>query len=73
MKTLPQPAAVKCPLCGGRFVPEPSACQNCPLAGGCQLVCCPNCHYSFPAESKLINRLRIAWGRREPRRNQDDS
>ena len=53
---------ISCPLCGYRFVPEASRCANCPLAGqGCDRICCPNCLYSFPAESKLVSWFRKLW------------
>jgi len=50
---------IQCPLCGHRFVPEAGRCASCPLAGqGCERICCPNCLYSFPAESKLVSWFR---------------
>jgi hypothetical protein len=53
---------IRCPLCGQRFVPEASRCASCPLAGkGCERVCCPNCRYSFPAESKVANWFLKLW------------
>ncbi len=53
---------IRCPLCGHRFVPEPSRCASCPLAGkGCERVCCPNCRYSFPAQSRLVSWLGRHW------------
>lgn len=56
---------ISCPLCGYRFVPEASRCANCPLAGkSCERICCPNCAYSFPAESKLVSWFRRHWFKR---------
>ncbi len=51
---------MKCPLCGTEFsVGDPAACKRCPLAGsGCNLVCCPNCGYEWPAESKVITKMK---------------
>jgi len=38
-----------CPLCGCAFDPKGQGCRpSCPLAGGCAVVCCPRCGYSFP-------------------------
>ena len=51
---------MKCPLCGTEF-DEGSvvACQSCPLAGkNCNLVCCPNCGYEWPAESRIVARIK---------------
>ena len=52
---------MRCPLCGHRFVPDPTACATCPFGKGCEKVCCPNCHYSFPAESKIVRWFRRRW------------
>jgi hypothetical protein len=62
MNPAPEQKPISCPLCGQRFVPEVSRCANCPLAGqGCERICCPNCAYSFPAESKLVSWFRKLW------------
>ncbi|OGP61705.1 MAG: hypothetical protein A2V67_12155 [Deltaproteobacteria bacterium RBG_13_61_14] len=59
MNPAPEKKPISCPLCGQRFVPEASRCANCPLAGqGCERICCPNCSYSFPEESRLVSWLR---------------
>jgi len=46
---------MKCPLCGFEFHEYKNVCQGCVLKKDCQVVCCPNCHYQFPAESKLTS------------------
>jgi hypothetical protein len=60
------PAELTCPLCGYHFDPAGLTCQaGCPLAAvqGCQLLCCPNCHYPIVDErsSKLAGALRRLW------------
>ncbi|MFO7792525.1 MAG: hypothetical protein ACQEQM_00610 [Thermoplasmatota archaeon] len=38
----------KCPLCGNEFEKgSVTACQSCPMGGGCNMVKCPNCGYEF--------------------------
>ncbi len=57
-------ATFVCPLCGSRFTPGERACSACPLAGGCDIVCCPHCGYTFPGSSRIatwIGRL-LRWG-----------
>jgi hypothetical protein len=60
----------RCPLCGGEFDATGLGCRpSCPLAKGCQVVCCPSCGYSFPRErAGLAGRLRRALDRFERRR-----
>ena len=59
-----------CPLCGERFDPTAaSACPSCPLNSSCTALCCPQCHYSFPAETPLAARLRRLLGRLGTRRD----
>ena len=49
-----------CPLCGFEFIKQQSACERgCPLGKYCRLVCCPNCHYEFPPELRVVS-----WWRR---------
>jgi len=64
MSKTADPEKIQCPLCGIRFVPLAAACPGCPLAGNCPRVCCPNCRYSFPPESRLVNWLRGHFRRR---------
>jgi hypothetical protein len=49
----------KCPVCGYRFDTDsaPKLCSNCPMNSGCDKICCPNCHYSWPASSKIVGGL----------------
>jgi Fe2+ transport system protein FeoA len=58
-----------CPLCGFHFDPAGRGqCARCPLATGCQIICCPACGYQFTdPQSTLIGR----WlqGRRRRRRH----
>ena len=43
-----------CPLCQFEFDERELACHSaCALAGGCAIVCCPNCGYQQVDESKL--------------------
>jgi len=52
-------AATACPLCGARFERGVQTCGSCPLHGACDVVCCPNCGYSYPRTSHLVE-----WWRR---------
>jgi len=47
-----------CPLCGFRFDQGSAACAGCPLAGGCEAICCPHCCYRFVAGSRILDALR---------------
>jgi len=54
---VPQVELLVCGMCGQRFNPdEHSACGSCPLAPGCQLVCCPTCGFEMvnPQRSTLV-------------------
>ena len=56
---------VRCGLCGHDFDPDGKGCRPaCPLARGCQVVCCPACGYSFPRETGLAAKLRALLERR---------
>jgi len=63
-KTGSQTQEMVCGMCGQRFNPdEHSACRRCPLAPGCQLVCCPTCGFESvnPQRSVLAsNTLKIS-------------
>jgi Fe2+ transport system protein FeoA len=56
--------SVRCGLCGHVFDPNGLAChEGCPLGARCRLICCPNCGYEVPDESRipsirLLGRLR---------------
>ncbi len=55
-----------CPLCGYRFSGGASQlCTACPLANGCRLVCCPNCKYQWPAESRTVEFFKRVFSRKE--------
>jgi hypothetical protein len=51
---------VACPMCGNVFDGERRECRTgCPLGKGCNLLCCPRCHYGFPVpESRVVNFLK---------------
>ena len=46
---------MNCPLCGHESPEFIIACESCMLNKNCKLVCCPNCGYKFPQESKIVN------------------
>jgi len=67
------PSVVKrmeqCPLCGTGFDAEGQGCRpSCPMSSGCRVICCPNCHYTFPQESGLAGKLRSFLERRRTAR-----
>jgi len=47
--------ALDCPLCGFQFNAREAACSGCAMFNGCSMLKCPNCHYEFVAESKIVN------------------
>jgi len=53
---------MKCPLCGCEFSESATTqCRRCPLHGDCQLVCCPNCGYQWPQDSRVVSWLKRAF------------
>ncbi|MFQ6617055.1 MAG: hypothetical protein ACE5QV_00080 [Fidelibacterota bacterium] len=47
---------MKCPLCGYEFDERSKGCHSgCPMNRDCNLICCPNCGYSFIGGSKILN------------------
>jgi len=56
-----------CPLCGHNFERTDAMCSACPMASssGCNVVCCPNCGYSFSEESKIVDWFRRKFGRKD--------
>lgn len=52
-----------CPLCGYRFRESPSVCRGCPVAVGCEAVCCPACRYQFVSGSRILGALHRLIGR----------
>jgi hypothetical protein len=56
----------KCALCGNRFTVNEESCPKaCPFSEHCNLVCCPNCGYSFPKDSKTVAFFRNLFSRKE--------
>lgn len=58
---------MQCPLCGFEFEPESMACHSsCAFNDSCGIICCPNCGYQMPDESKsrMANALRLFIARR---------
>lgn len=51
---------VKCALCGYEFDEKnsKSSCKGCFMAGGCDLIRCPNCGYETPREPGWVNPVR---------------
>jgi Fe2+ transport system protein FeoA len=59
---------VRCGLCGHRFDPRVLACHDgCPLGPTCRLICCPNCGYEVPDESRVPGARLVARLRRNRR------
>lgn len=50
----PRGASQDCPLCGFCFSVGEASCSGCVFLGGCSMLKCPNCHYEFVAESKIV-------------------
>lgn len=60
---------MRCLLCGHDFDPAGLGCKpGCPLAKGCNIVCCPRCGHSSPRETGLAGLLRRALVKLERRR-----
>ncbi|HET7772155.1 MAG TPA: FeoA domain-containing protein [Chloroflexota bacterium] len=62
--------SARCPLCGGPIAPI-SHCVVCPLAGACQVQCCPRCGYQTvdetrSAAARLVRRLFGAFASHHP-------
>jgi hypothetical protein len=49
---------IKCSLCGAIFEPDSNTCGGCALNKDCKLICCPNCGFGIPGESKLSKWLK---------------
>jgi len=47
-------AGIKCSLCGAVFEPAENTGGGCPINKSCKMICCPNCGYQIPEESKLV-------------------
>lgn len=51
--------AETCPLCNTTFDAAGKGCRpSCPMSGGCKVLCCPSCGYSFPQETGVAGGLR---------------
>lgn len=55
----------KCPLCGNRFAESDVKCSGCLLSKNCNLLCCPNCGYSYKERSALVDFLKKRRGKRD--------
>jgi hypothetical protein len=45
-----------CPLCGKEFSAREMKCHSgCFLSKNCNLLCCPNCGYSFKEKSAIVD------------------
>lgn len=45
----------RCPLCGKQFSENEVKCSGCLLSKKCDLLCCPNCGYSFREKSAVVD------------------
>lgn len=52
----------KCPLCGHGFDKSDESCYACPVAKDCNVVCCPNCGYSFAGQSQIVDWFKAKFG-----------
>ena len=69
---------MKCALCGHEFTQEEALCNPaCPMAGGCPVICCPQCGYQTTDESRStlarLARKAGALARIGPRRRKEPS
>lgn len=58
---------MQCPLCSYKFEPSAMSCHSsCAFNESCGIICCPNCGYQMPDESKsrLVQTLRRFLARR---------
>jgi hypothetical protein len=50
---------VKCSLCGMVFEPaQEKSCGGCPIKKDCGRICCPNCGFQMPKDSRLVRWLK---------------
>ncbi len=50
---------MRCALCGFVFDEQGAGCRpSCPMARGCNLVCCPNCGHGAAREGAVARALR---------------
>ena len=52
-----------CPLCGFQFKEQAERCGGCPIAIGCETICCPQCNYQFVSGSRLLRALHRLFNR----------
>ena len=45
-------------MCGTEFDPDLNTCGGCMVRKDCKLICCPNCGFGIPEESKLASWLK---------------
>ena len=45
---------ITCSICGAVFEPNENTCKGCVVRKDCGLICCPNCGFGIPQESKLV-------------------
>jgi len=59
----------KCPLCGKEFSEGEMKCTSgCLFSKNCNLLCCPNCGYSFKEKSAIVDFFKSMRGRKaDPR------
>jgi uncharacterized C2H2 Zn-finger protein len=56
---------LRCPLCGKEFVESEMKCTSgCLLSKNCNLLCCPNCGYTFKEQSAIVDFLKTFWKRK---------
>lgn len=54
-----------CPLCGYNFKLEDIKCfTECLIKCDCNLIGCPNCHYKFAEESKIVDFVKKLFKRK---------
>jgi hypothetical protein len=60
---------LSCPFCGFQINSLDKSCHTaCPWGKTCNMICCPNCKYSFiEPESKIINTLKGLFTKKEVR------
>ncbi len=60
---------MKCALCGYVFDEgDTSRCTQCPFNQGCRIICCPNCGYEMPPETRMVQWLKRLTGKKAPKK-----
>ncbi|MBI4831640.1 MAG: hypothetical protein HY801_08825 [Candidatus Lindowbacteria bacterium] len=65
MDTAERDTKMTCTLCGAVFEPDENTCGGCVLHKDCKVVCCPNCGFGIPKESKFVSWLREHLGKQK--------